>query len=73
MIFSSYKFLMLFFPVVTAGYWGLNHFQCFELSKIWLIVASFYFYAQGSPAFFPFFLGSVLANYVLGITLCQIR
>ena len=73
MIFSSYKFLLLFFPVVTAGYWGLNHFQCFELSKIWLIVASFYFYAQGSPAFFPFFLGSVLANYVLGITLCQIR
>lgn len=72
MIFSSYEFLLVFFPVVTGGYWLLNHFRYYDLAKILLIVASFFFYAQGSPSFFPFFLGSVLANYVLGISMCRL-
>lgn len=73
MIFSSYQFLLVFFPIVTIGYWVLNHFRYYEMAKILLVSASFYFYAQGSPSFFPFFLGSVLANYVLGITMCQLE
>ena len=73
MIFSSYQFLLGFFPVVTAGYWLLNHFHYYDMAKILLVAASFFFYSQGSPAFFPFFLGSVLANYVLGITMCRLK
>lgn len=73
MIFSSYQFLLMFFPITAIGYWVLNHFRFYEMSKIWLVIASFYFYAQGSPAFFPYFMGSVLANYVLGITMCQLQ
>lgn len=73
MIFSSYQFLLVFFPVVTIGYWIFNYLNYYEIAKIWLILASFYFYAQGSPSFFPFFLGSVMANYVLGITMCRIQ
>ena len=73
MIFSSYQFLLGFFPVVTAGYWLLNHFHYYDMAKILLVAASFFFYSQGSPVFFPFFLGSVLANYVLGITMCRLK
>lgn len=73
MIFSSYQFLLIFFPIVTIVYWVLNHFKYYETAKLWLVAASFYFYAQGSPAFFPFFLGSVVVNYVLGITMCQLQ
>ncbi len=72
MIFSSYQFLLVFFPIVTGGYWILNRVRYYTLAKILLAAASFYFYAQGSPDFFPFFLGSVLANYVLGIAMCRI-
>ena len=43
------------------------------MAKIWLILASFYFYAQGSPDFFPFFLGSVIGNYLVGTTLGGIQ
>ena len=73
MIFSSYPFILLFFPIVTGIYWILCRFRFFDMAKIWLVLASFFFYAQGSPAFFPFFLGSVMANYVCGITLCRLQ
>ena len=72
MIFSSYTFLLGFFPIVVVGYWGLNHFRFHNAAKILLIVASFWFYAQGSPSFFPFFMASVLGNYILGSTMCTI-
>lgn len=73
MIFSSYEFVLGFFPVVFAVYWILNRFRYYHLSKIWMAAASFYFYAQGSPDFFVFFLGSVTANYVVGTTLCKMQ
>jgi len=69
MIFTTYKFVLLFLPTVIVVYYILNHFKLYSISKIWLIVSSFYFYSQGTPDFFPFFLGSVFANYMVGITL----
>lgn len=66
MIFSSFQFVLGFFPIVFIGYTILNK-CCFDrLAKIWLVCASLYFYAQGSFSFFPFFVGSIFANYVIG-------
>ncbi|HCT92724.1 MAG TPA: membrane-bound O-acyltransferase family protein [Lachnospiraceae bacterium] len=73
MIFSTYKFILVFLPVVFFGYYILNHFRYYQLSKIWLVLASLFFYAQGSPAFFPFFLGSVFGNYAVGTCLSHMR
>lgn len=73
MIFSSYRFLLVFLPIVAVGYGILNKFRFYYLSKIWLILASMFFYSQGSPDFFPFFMGSVFANYVAGTTLCRMQ
>lgn len=69
MIFSTYKFIFLFLPVTFCGYFLLNHFRYYSIAKIWLVLASLYFYGQGSPDFFPFFLGSVVGNYVVGTCL----
>ncbi|MBQ6090624.1 MAG: MBOAT family protein [Lachnospiraceae bacterium] len=71
MIFTTYKFVLLFLPTVVVVYYVLNHFKWFSLSKFWLIIASFFFYSQGTPDFFPFFMGSVFANYMVGITLSR--
>ncbi|MDO4345100.1 MAG: MBOAT family O-acyltransferase [Eubacteriales bacterium] len=73
MIFSSYKFIFGFLPIVAGGYGILNKFKFYYLSKIWLVLASMFFYSQGSPDFFPFFLGSVFANYVAGSALCRMQ
>ena len=69
MIFTTYKFVLLFLPTVLVVYYVLNHFKWFSLSKFWLIIASFFFYSQGTPDFFPFFMGSVFGNYMVGTTL----
>ena len=73
MIFSTYKFILLFLPVTFAGYFFLNRFRFFSLAKIWLVVCSLFFYSQGSPAFFPFFLGSITGNYVVGSKMIQLE
>lgn len=73
MIFSTYEFVLIFLPIVFAGYFFLHHMRFNNLAKIWLVLASLYFYAQGSPDFFPFFLGSVVGNYVVGTTLSKMQ
>jgi D-alanyl-lipoteichoic acid acyltransferase DltB (MBOAT superfamily) len=73
MIFSTYQFVLVFLPITFCVYFFLHHFQLHSCAKLWLVLASFYFYAQGSPDFFPFFLGSVVGNYVLGSTLSKLQ
>lgn len=69
MIFSSFEFILLFFPIVYVVYIVLNKSHWNVLAKIWLVLASLYFYAQGSKDFFPFFLGSIFGNYIVGSSL----
>lgn len=70
MIFSSYTFIA-FLMVVFSVYFTLNHYKKKQLAKIWLILSSFYFYAQGSPDFLPFFLGTVFFNYIIGTAIIR--
>ena len=72
MIFSTYQFIFLFLPVTFFVYFLLNRFRYYSIAKIWLVLASLYFYGQGSPDFFPFFLGSVVGNYVVGSCLANL-
>lgn len=71
MIFSTYQFIFLFLPVTFFVYFLLNRFRYYSIAKIWLVLTSLYFYGQGSPDFFPFFLGSVVGNYIVGT--CLVR
>lgn len=71
MIFSTYQFIFAFLPVTFCGYFLLNRFRYYSIAKIWLVLASLYFYGQGSADFFPFFLGSVVGNYVVGTCLVK--
>ncbi len=73
MIFSSYKFLFVFLPIVLLGYFILIKLKKQTISKVWLALASFYFYWQGSMSFFPFFVFSVLFNYLIGTSMKRIQ
>ena len=73
MIFSTYRFIFLFLPVTFFGYFILNRFRYYSVAKIWLIIASLYFYGQGSPAFFPFFLASITGNYIIGTAMARME
>lgn len=73
MVFSTYKFILIFLPIVFFGYFLLQRFRMEKLAKIWLILASLVFYVYGSPDFFPFFLGSIFGNYLCGTVLGQLN
>ena len=73
MIFSTYEFIFLFLPVTFFVYFILNRFDLNSIAKIWLILCSLYFYAQGSPDFFVFFLGSIVGNYIIGSTMARME
>ncbi len=45
MLFCSYYFLFLFLPVVLIGYYSLLFFKLSDCAKIWLVIASLYFYS----------------------------
>ncbi len=71
MVFSSYRFIFAFFPVVFAVFAVLRALKKPIFVKTWLVLASLAFYALGQPDFFAVFLGSVLFNYFLAFVISK--
>ncbi len=63
MVFSSYAFIFVFLPLAFAGYWLAARLLGATAAKIWLVVASLGFYAQGSAAYLPLLVFTTLFNY----------
>ncbi len=63
MVFSSYAFIFVFFPLALAGYWLAARYLGAAAAKVWLVAASLCFYAQGSARFLPLLVFTVLLNY----------
>lgn len=70
MIFASYRFIY-FFVIVITGFIILNKFKLYFVAELWLVLSSFYFYAQGSMAFSPFFIATIFFNYIVGSMIIQ--
>ena len=69
MLFNSYVFLFWFLPISLAGYYLLAHRQGPTYAKIWLCLASFFFYGWWNPAFLLLLCGSIAFNYGLSVFL----
>jgi D-alanyl-lipoteichoic acid acyltransferase DltB (MBOAT superfamily) len=63
MVFSSYRFIFMFFPIVFAGYRLSARYLGAGVSKAWLVGASLCFYAQGNPRHLPLLVFTMLFNY----------
>ena len=61
MLFQSYIFILLFFPLCLLGFWGLKRQK---LLQLWLIAFSLWFYGAASPYYLLLLLGSIAWNYV---------
>ena len=64
MLFSSSVFLFIFLPAVLLGYYLLRGQRARNLL---LLGASLLFYAWGEPVYVFLMIGSILANYCLGL------
>ena len=67
MIFSSYRFLFGFLPIVLVGYHLLRLWGRIVPMKLWLVAASLAFYGLGQPDFFLRFVAFGLVNYGLAV------
>lgn len=65
MLFNSYPFILLFLPIVLAGYFQLGR-RSNLAPVIWLALASITFYAIGSWQFLALLLLSIAFNYGVG-------
>jgi len=71
MVFSSYNFIFFFLPITLIVFCFLLKLKAAKLSKIWLVLASLYFYAQGSRDFLVFFLLIIVFNYLIGMAIIK--
>jgi len=63
MLFNSYVFLLVFLPLVLAGWWG---FRSLRLRLLFLTVAGYVFYAWWDWRFLPLLIASTTVDYVAG-------
>ena len=66
MLFNSYLFIFLFLPTTLIGFYLLAHTGYRQITLLWLIAASFFFYAWWNPPYLFLLAASILGNYGLG-------
>ena len=63
MLFNSYVFVLLFFPLCLLGYFGLNHFKKYSLAQAYLLGMSMWFYGYFNPGYLLIIIFSIVVNY----------
>lgn len=71
MLFNSYEFIFLFLPAVIIIYFILNKFTSNTMAKVWLVLASLFFYSWWDPAYLTLILASIMVNYITGSVLVK--
>ena len=70
MLFSSYKFIFIFLPIIILAF-ALGRLQSARAAVVVLAIASLYFYAAWKHAYVFLLLGSILLNFSLGLLASQ--
>ncbi|WP_242161892.1 MBOAT family protein [Bacillus cereus group sp. BfR-BA-01522] len=73
MLFNSFEFIFLFLPIAFLLYFLLNRFGYVTLAKVWLVLASLFFYSYWNVKYLPLMLVSLIVNYFIGMHLVQHR
>jgi alginate O-acetyltransferase complex protein AlgI len=71
MLFNSYEFIFVYFPVVLIGFFLLGS-RSRRMAAGFLALASLFFYGWWSPAALPWLLGSIAVNYGFGLALARL-
>lgn len=66
MLFNSWQFICLFLPVVFVVYYLLTQFDSTTYARVWLVVASFFFYGYWDQRYIPLIVVSIAFNFCLG-------
>lgn len=65
MLFNSYVFILLFFPLCLIGYYGLNYLKKYDLAQLFLLIMSLWFYAYFNMSYLLIILASICFNFFI--------
>ena len=65
MLFNSYYFIFLFFPIALAGYYLLNYVNRYRTANIFLIGMSLWFYGYFNVSYLLIICNSIIANFLI--------
>jgi len=65
-LFNSFGFLLVFFPICVLGFFGLARYFGHFSAACWLAIASIIFYGWWDYRYVPLLLASIAANYYCG-------
>jgi D-alanyl-lipoteichoic acid acyltransferase DltB (MBOAT superfamily) len=71
MLFNSPEFLFGFLPISLAGFFFLSRFAKPSWAAIWLVLASFAFYAWWRTDFIALLILSMAFNFAMGLVLAR--
>lgn len=71
MLFSSYEFIFLFLPITFFVYLYLNKLHLTIASRVFLVLASLFFYSWWNVIYLPLILISMALNYFIGSMLSR--
>lgn len=66
MLFNSYEFIFLFLPITLILYFWLNRYGKNKLAKVWLVIASLYFYSYLNRMYLILIGISIGINFIVG-------
>ena len=69
MLFNSYEFIFLFLPITFILYFYLLSQRLILGAKIFLVIASLFFYGYWNFSYVPLILLSIFVNYGVGLSL----
>ena len=69
MLFNSYEFIFLFLPITFILYFYLLSQRLILGAKIFLVIASLFFYGYWNFSYVPLILLSIFVNYSVGLSL----
>ena len=65
MLFSSYEFLFCFLPITIIGYYLILNAKKVNMARVWLVIASLFFYGWFNIKYLPIIIISILINFVI--------
>lgn len=71
MLFNTYHFILLFFPVTLLGFFAIGGQGRHRVAITWLVAASLFFYSWWNPVYTGLILASILTNYAIGLLLAN--
>ena len=71
MVFSSYEMIFAFLPIVLIVYFSLSKLTNGLYQKVFLILASLFFYGYFNPSYLVIIIASIIINYIIAWFMCR--